>query len=75
MYVFTEADYTRQSFVMIPSGSMEKQQFTIDITNDEIIECTEIFKLSITTGGTWCGVNIHESGIIQVTIIDDDGKY
>ena len=71
--MFTGADYNQQSvpLVTINAGTM-RQQFTINITDDDIIECTEAFSLSIE--GTWCGLNSSE-GRAQVIIIDDDGKH
>lgn len=70
--MFTGADYNQQSVppVTINAGTM-RQQFTINITDDDIIECTEAFSLSIE--GTWCGLNSSE-GRAQVIIIDDDGN-
>ena len=49
------------------------QQFTVNITNDNIIECTEIFKMIISTEEVWCGLT-SSSNSAQITIIDDDGK-
>ena len=48
-----------------------RQPFTINIINDDIIECVEAFSLSIE--GTWCGLN-SSNGRAEVIIIDDDGK-
>ena len=49
------------------------QQFTVNITNDNIIECTEMFNMTISTEGVWCGLT-SSSNSAQVTIMDDDGK-
>lgn len=70
--VFIEEDYNQQSVaVTIPPGSMMKH-YTINIINDDIIECIEAFTLSIMD--TWCGVNTDDNSNAQVIIIDDDGK-
>ena len=50
------------------------QQFTVNITNDNIIECTETFNLSVSIDKTLCGLSSSNSSA-QVSIIDDDGKY
>ena len=57
---------------MVSPGTM-MHQFTINIINDNIIECNETFSLSISTMGAWCGLN-NDGGTTEVTIIDDDGK-
>ena len=67
------ADYDQPNiFVTIAPGTM-MQQFTINITNDNIVECNETFSMSISTEGIWCGLN-NDNSSAQVTIINDDGK-
>ena len=75
-YLFTTyftkaADYSQQSIIVTIAPGTVVQQFTINITNDDIIECNETFYLSISTEGSWCGLN-NSNGTAQVTIIDDD---
>ena len=65
------ADYNQQSVSVTIDPGTTRQSFTINIINDNIIECTEAFSLSIE--GTWCGVNSSD-GRAQVIIMDDDGK-
>lgn len=50
------------------------QHFTVNITNDNVIECTEMFNMSISPKQTLCGLN-NSNGNAQVTIINDDGMY
>ena len=70
--LFAGADYNQQSVVPVTiNAGTTMQQFTINITDDNIIECTEAFTLSIE--GTWCGLNSSE-GRARVIIIDDDGN-
>ena len=70
--LFAGADYNQQSVLPVTiNAGTTMQQFTINITDDNIIECTEAFILSIE--GTWCGLNSSE-GRAQVIIIDDDGN-
>ena len=72
VYYFTKAaDYSQQSIIVTIAPGTVVQQFTINITNDDIIECNETFYLSISTEGSWCGLN-NSNGTAQVTIIDDD---
>ena len=71
VHCFIGADYNqRRVSVMIDPGTT-RQPFTINIINDNIIECIEAFSLSIE--GTWCGLNTS-NGRAEVIIIDDDGK-
>ena len=51
--------------------------FTINITNNRIVECNEIFNVaivSVTTCGVASGVAIGNDNRSKVTIVDDDGK-
>lgn len=73
MHCFTEADYGQQRVSVVINPGTVVQQFSISINNDNIVECTETFTLSISTEGIWCGLNTSHS-IAQVIIIDNDGK-
>lgn len=59
--------------VSVAPGTMA-HQFTVNITNDNTIECTETFNLSISIEKTLCGLSSNNDDA-QVIIIDDDGKY
>ena len=58
--------------VNIPSG-VTMQQFGIDITNDNIVECIERFNVRITSVTT-CRVTIGDNNMSEVRITDDDSK-
>ena len=49
------------------------QPFTINIIDNRIIECNEIFNVTIVSVTT-CGVTIGSNNISEVMITDDDGK-
>lgn len=70
---FTEADYDQQSIIVTINPGILMQQFDVYIINDNLVECTEAFNLSISTEGTWCGLN-SSNGSAQVIIFDNDGK-
>ena len=72
-YFAGTADFSQQRMLVMVSPGTVMHQFTINITNDSIIECDETFSLSISTMGTWCGLN-NDNGTTEVTIIDDDCK-
>ena len=71
MHCSIGADYDRQSVLVTIDPGTTRQPFTIDIINDDIIECIEAFSLSIE--GTWCGLNSSD-GRAEVIIIDDNGE-
>ena len=59
--------------VTVPAGVLS-QLHTIAIVNDSIVECDEIFNVTITSATT-CGVTIGGVNIAKVMISDDDSKY
>ena len=59
--------------VNIPAG-VTMQSFTINITNNNIVECNEIFNVAIVSVTT-CGVAIGNNNRSEVIIIDDDSKW
>lgn len=59
--------------VDVPAGVLS-QSFTIDITDDDIVECNEIFNVIIQSVGT-CEVAFGNLTTSEVTIIDNDGNY
>ena len=50
------------------------QPLTININDDNIVECDEMFNVTIVPVTT-CGVTIGSNRISEVMIRDDDGKY
>ena len=68
----TGTDYTQQ-MVTIPVAinSPESLSFDVNLNDDDIVECTEVFNLTISPT-SWCG--LASGNIAQVTIINDDGK-
>ena len=59
--------------IVVPAG-VTMQAFTINIVNNNAIECNETFNVTIVSVTT-CGVTIGSNNISQVMITDDDGKY
>ena len=59
--------------VTIPAGVLS-QLHTIAVVNDSIVECDEIFNVTITSATT-CGVTIGGVNNAKVMISDDDSKY
>ena len=51
---------------------MTSKSFTINIINDNTIECDEKFKVMLTTGT--CGINVGRTNSTEVIIKDDDGR-
>ena len=50
------------------------QTFTINIIDNDIVECNETFNVTMMSVTT-CGVTIGSNRISEVIIRDDDGKY
>ena len=50
------------------------QPFTINIIDNDIVECNETFNVTMMSVTT-CGVTIGSNRISEVIIRDDDGKY
>ena len=50
------------------------KSFTIDIINDDVSECNEIFSLMLSIPTLPCGVVIGRNDISEVMIRDDDGR-
>ena len=59
--------------VSVPAG-VTMQSFTTHITDNNIVECDEIFNVTIVSVTT-CGVTIGSNNISEVMIRDDDGKH
>ena len=50
------------------------QPFTINIIDNDIVECNETFSVTMVSVTT-CGVTIGSNRISEVMIRNDDGKY
>ena len=73
LYVAGE-DYNGSSItVNVPAG-VTMQSLTINIIDDNIVECNEMFNVTMVPVTT-CGVTIGSNRISEVMIRDDDGKY
>lgn len=70
---FIEEDYDQRSILVMIAPGTTTQQFTVNVTNDNIIECNEMFNLSISAEETTCSLNTSNSNT-QVVIVNDDGK-
>ena len=65
-------DYAQQTItVPVARNSLESLSFDINLINDNIVECTEVFNMVISPT-SWCG--LASTNNAQVTIINDDGK-
>ena len=58
--------------VNVPAGVLT-QSFTIDIIDDDVVECDEVFSVTIETVTT-CGVTTGDVISSNVTIMDDDSE-
>ena len=69
-------DYTGSGpfYITFPAGH-DNVTFMILITNDDVVENTETFTLSINPSSLPSGVTIGDPSQATVTIIDDDSKY
>ena len=70
----TDGDYNPTNILVSIDPGTLTAQFTINITNDAIIECYELFNLSIAINEAWCGLT-STNNAAQVTIVDDDGQW
>ena len=64
-------DYNRSFIRVNVSAGVTMQPLTINIIDNNIVECNEILVVSVTT----CGVIVGSNRISEVMIRDDDGKY
>ena len=72
MYVDMEDYNGTRITVDVPAGVLS-QPFTINVTDDSIVECNEMFRVIIEPVST-CEVAIGNLTTSEVTIIDNDGK-
>ena len=59
--------------VDVPAGVLT-QSFTIDIIDNDVVECDELFSVTI-ENVTACGVTTGDVISSNVTIMDDDGEW
>ena len=59
--------------VDVPAGVLT-QSFTIDIIDNDVVECDEVFSVTIESVTT-CGVTTGDVINSNVTIMDDDGEW
>ena len=70
-YQFPRGGYTQ----VVVSGGADRVPFNITINNDNILERTENFRLSIVDASLPCGVIAGSRQSAEVVIFDDDRKY
>ena len=75
MIVLTDVeDYNGTRITVdVPAGVLT-QSFTIDIIDDDVVECDEVFRVTIESVTT-CGVTTGDVISSNVTIIGDDGEW
>ena len=67
-------DYIGGSIIANVSSGVLLQSFNINIVDDNIVECSEKYNVTITSVSS-CGVTIGTSINSEVTITDNDSKY
>ena len=75
MFVFTDVDDYNGTMIRVevPAGVLA-QSFTIDIIDNDVVECDEVFSVTIESVTT-CGVTTGDVISSNVTIMDDDGEW
>ena len=73
--VYTDVeDYNGTNIIVEVSAGVLTQSFTIDIIDDDVVECDEVFSVTIESITT-CGVTTGDVISSNVTIMDDDGEW
>jgi len=72
LFIDEDDYYGGRTTVSVPAGVLSRS-FLIGITNDNIVECNETFRLIIENVSTSCQVTIGNINTSEVTIIDNDG--
>ena len=67
-------DYSGDPLIVNVSAGLTMQPLAINIINNDIVECNEIFNVMIVSVTT-CGVTIGNNNNSEVMIRDDDGKH
>ena len=76
VHLIAEDDFTGSGPFYVTFPARDKQViFVISITNDDIVENTESFTLSINPSSLPQGVTVSDPSQTTVTIIDDDSEY
>ena len=69
-------DYIGSPIRVNVSVDVTMQPLTINIIdNNNIVECNEMFNVTMVSVRTTCGVTIGSNRISEVMIRDDDGKH
>ena len=72
--VYTDVeDYNGTNITVEVSAGVLTQSFTIDIIDNDVVECDEVFSVTIESVTT-CGVTTGNCISSNVTIMDDDGE-
>ena len=66
-------DYRATSITVSVAAEEMSKSFTIDIINDDITECDETFKLTLSVPASTCRAVNGATDTTEVTIGDDDG--
>ena len=74
IYALAGEDYNGNLITVNFSAGVVTVTLTININDNSIVECNEMFSVAIVSVTT-CGVTIGRSKITKVFIRDDDGKY
>ena len=67
-------DYNGGRMIVNISAGVLTQSFTIDIIDNDVVECDEVFRVTIESVTT-CGVTTGDVISSNVTIMDDDGEW
>ena len=67
-------DYNELVRTISISPRVTSRFLTVDIINNNIVECNEAFNVTMMSVTT-CGVTVGSNRISQVMIRDDDSKY
>ena len=65
-------DYRLDSSTISVAAEEKSKSFIINIISDDVIECNETFKVTLSAPA--CGVTIGINNTIEVTIKHDDGR-
>ena len=67
-------DYNGSLITINVPAEVTMQPFTINIAKNNIVECNEMFNVTMISVIT-CGVTVGSNRISEVIIRDDDGKH
>ena len=72
--MITGSDYQKRNIIVEVPARTLSQLFTVNITNDVIVEYTEMFNVEINSVST-CAITIGGCNRSEINIIDDDGEF